>query len=378
MTFPVLLLAALTAGAAPDPALVEWAREAEEGMPRGEMPAVTLDADHVIRLATRGVPGQVASRSGFTAALRTPGFGGTMLARIAKEYGQQIGDAGSFRLLRVEATEYGATALFRLMGDDGRFNYLRFELRKASGGILLRDFFNFGTGQSLVGGFRSALFVHAAEQGGELEGAVARYRDVVQHTVAKKHQEVLTAYHALPPALQKEELFLRARIQAALALDSDDLGPALAQLRKLFPDAPPLDVALVTSYAAQGRWEDASVALERLDRAVKDPYLDLERAVIALETGDRRAARRLAEKAIEAEPKLGKAYLFLIGAGLRWEDHALVADVLRRLERATGLTILEMEKEPSYAAFLRSAEYRAWKAEKTDEEAASAWEDDGD
>lgn len=378
MTFPVLLLAALAAGAPPDPAFVEWARAAEEGMPRGEMPEVTLDADHVIRLATRGVPRQVASRSGFTAALRNPGFGGSMLGRIAKEYGQQIGDGGSFRLLRVEATGYGATALFRLMADDGRFNYLKFELRKAKGGILLRDFHNFGTGQSLAEGFRSVIFVHAAEQGGELDGAVASYREVLRNSVAKKHQEVLAAYRALPPALQKEEVFLRARIQAAQALDSDDLGPALEQFRKLFPDAPPLDLALVTSYAAQSRWEEASVALERLDQAVKDPYLDLERAVIALETGDSQAARRLAEKAIEAEPKLAKGYLFLIGAGLRWEDHALVADVLRRLERATGLTVQEMEKEPSYAAFLRSEEYRAWKAEKTAEESASAWEDDGD
>jgi hypothetical protein len=113
--------------------------------------------------------------------------------------------------------------------------------------------------------------------------------------------------------------------------------------------------------AAKGRYAELVAAIDKLDAAVGgDPFLDFQRAAVAVKRNDLPAANRLLDWVIAAEPTLSMPYFNRIDLALKAKDYATVARLLTAAEQYAGVRWDSFEKVPIYADFLKSPEYAKW------------------
>ena len=114
--------------------------------------------------------------------------------------------------------------------------------------------------------------------------------------------------------------------------------------------------AVVLRFAAE-----AIQAIEALDDWIGgDPYLDLMRARAYAESGDLKTATSFAEKATQREPGLTVAWWRLVAFTLEQNDYKALSATLSAMEEKQHQPVDDLLKDPAFADFLKSNEYRRW------------------
>jgi hypothetical protein len=312
-------------------------------------------------------------------ALRRDARQSSGLTHLTVPVTRAVSNGGSYRLLRVHQEGDEKRVLFRLLHPEAGVNYHDLVLaRDEDGQVRAIDLYTFLSGELGSRSIRRLLLPVAAQASrGLIDRLAGADQDLIRHLPTYKrliqafkennHAEVLAQYDRLPPSLQKDKNVLILRLQAAQNVGDDAHQAAYDALARHFPDDPCLDLNSIAPLLHRKRYRKALEAVERLDRAVEgDPYLDSFRSTIHLEAG-RVDQARAAQRVVKSLPDLQSSYWPLVAISLREKDHEETARLLSDIEKRFDVDLDNLEKEPDYRDFVKSAVYKKWRHRNKDD-----------
>ena len=281
------------------------------------------------------------------------------------------GNEASYKLLRLYEQEGIKHAIFRFTGDIG-VNYHDFTLSKYKNGVKASSLFVFLSGELLSETMRRLLLPAVAEQNKNWlhklttsESDYVKHFDKVQRMISEfrsnSHAAALTAFYSLPPEVQKEKAFLLIRYQAAVNVSDDEIFKALQDYRKYHPKDVCLDFLLIDYHLLKKEFDKSLSCVDRLDEAVGgDGYLNLLRANILFEKGQKEQALEKMQQAIGASPTVIDAYWGMLELAMNLQDHPLTFQTLKQIEENFEMEWQDLRDVPEYADFVNSPEGQRW------------------
>lgn len=328
---------------------------------------MAIDEPEFINRALAGLNLPPRARGGIASGLRFA----TMLPQTIHT---QIGDVGSYRLLRVLPPKDAGGAprpLFRMSSPAG-INYHELHLhRNAAGEVRIADLYAFSTGETMSQTVRGFMLPSLPRDGSvkmtkEMEAIAASSETIVQmrqHLQAARHAEAMALYQGLPDVLKATKAIGVIRVMIAAGLDEAQYAAAMEDYRKQFPGGAEIDLMSIDATLLKQDFDGALAAIDRVDKHVGgDPFLDHYRATVAFEKGDVEGARALLRKVIKADPSLPDSYQVLAVHLVAAEEYAEAAAVMLAGERQANVRWTDVEQSPDYAGFVQSPEYAKWKA----------------
>lgn len=288
--------------------------------------------------------------------------------RFISELNAVLARGGTYRLLANRLVGGQRRVRFRMVDADGGFNYHDYVLVHSASGVSAVDLFVLLTGEAMSTSVRRVMLpIVVSQSRGLLErlttedGDLVKNIDKVQQLSAFKQnpKAALAAYATLPRSLQHDKSVLLLRINAASAAGETEYAAAIGDFRRLHPKDACVDVLSLDYYVLAKQYD---LALEALDRLQKkegdDPYLGVVRANLLFLKNERKAAEQSLESSLAADPDLVEAMRLLIIADLADRNLRQASELAVRA-RTRGLSLGEVEKDPSFVALTQSREYKA-------------------
>lgn len=282
---------------------------------------------------------------------------------------------GDVALVRCRIAGDECHALFRVL-HESVLNYYDARLVRRGDVVRAADIDVYLAGEPVSATLRRYFLTAAAKQApvalqssSGLDGDLVRHADALKALFAaadaSDHARVLEVARELPPSLQRSKAILMVRIIAAAQADEEEHARAIAELQDAFPDAPCRDLVTIDFHSLRREHDACRAAIDRLDERVGgDPYLDVLRAATCLEAHDHAGAIGSIEAAIGAMPDLVQPYWIRVAISLDQQKHDDTAVWLDTISKRFGVTFPDLEGVPKYAEFVKSPEYRDWKARR--------------
>ncbi len=297
-----------------------------------------LDVDGLLRRLDVAIARDPGFRKGAREAYASGAFGAGLMKAVDA-------DQGTVELLRLRTRDGQTTALFRVIGAQGGLNYHELWLVQRPDGTVAYDDMLAFNGCARM----SELAARLAED----ERVTRNLTAVMQPLKQGQPQEALKAYRRLPADLQDRLDVLVIRHMAAQQVGGGELAGAVSALEQ-YSTEPGVSLLLLGVYVDRGEDDRGLAALDAIDRAVGgDPWLDLLRAQVEKARGDLAKAKRLATAAAAAAPTQPAPLWVLVEVALAQDDHAVTADLVRRLTRIGAPPDLD---HPAFARFRASPE----------------------
>ncbi|MBP7865545.1 MAG: hypothetical protein KA419_06310 [Acidobacteria bacterium] len=278
------------------------------------------------------------------------------------------------RMIRVLEVDGEKRVRFRIIGATG-IDYLDAMVQETpSGALKVTDSYSFSAGLSLSKTLKSALVIilggvtgsGLSKPAADLSRDLTTVQDVRQAMLAGDLAEALKLWGDVSAGTKATRLGYSIRMELAGLQGDEELLEAIRSFSVAFPNDP---IVESWRYDHAERTEDldgASAALEALDRKIQgDPYLDSERATVALQRGTLDEARRLAEKVRKLDPDFEDPCLVLLFCDIQEERFAAAATWCDVLKKHFDIDLSEALKDPQFEAFTRSEEYQAWQKSLT-------------
>ena len=334
----------------------------------GEMPAsgAAIDTSAYVQRSMAGInaPEALRARVEERAAADPGTVAGDMFGLNTP--GQSKGSLGFVHVHRVNGQ---LRALFRVVHTGQDFNYFDGILaRRADGRYAIDDAYSYIDDsfdsdlfktllRPLLGG---AMPSGSGLAGGAAEIDTARYEMATSNS-AKKYQEALSIYAALPGTLKKDKFLFIERIKAARQVKGVPYDEAIRDYRRESPQATNLKMFMIDGYVQHKLYDRALACIDSLDQYVGgDPYLNVERAKVHHLNGDLATAKALVNKAVEAEPYLLPAYMFLLEISLEEKNYSETARLLTIVREKFPMHQPFYATDPPYAGFMKSRAYQTW------------------
>lgn len=174
-------------------------------------------------------------------------------------------------------------------------------------------------------------------------------------------QDVLDELQRQPESVQKKRWIVSTRLMARLRVDTDLAPEIVNEARK--SAGPDMYVDMIGLRVLIHKKPDIAMdCIDRLDKLVDDPYLDVIRTRICWDRGHVRQAREHLAKAIRREPDLFEAMLMQLFDTVERRDFAGAIQCIDKM-KVKRPYIVTWVQESFYAKELRdSNEYKQWAA----------------
>lgn len=347
-----------------------FARKIEAGLAKRDPKALdeAIDMKGLLLRATEGTSANEKFRQDFVeGASQNVGLGMSIV--------NALGDDGVYKFLRVRQVDGKQRILFRMLSGQG-VNYHDFTLEKAADGKLqVTDVFIFLMGEPLGQTMRRLFLQASATQGGVLGKLLgwendfiknaAKFQQIAAAVQTGKAEEAKKLYFELPESMQNERTMLVMRTQWAGRLGEAEYDAAFTAIRKAFPNDPSMQFIGIDGLFMNKKYDEGIKVLDNLIQNLgPDAHLYMLKGNFYLVKGDLPNALAWDRKAVELEPELLAPYWALITVLLQQKDFAAVKDVMLTLERSKLVVFDNVEKNESYAEFVKSPEFEKWKKER--------------
>ncbi len=340
--------------------------EYEAAFHKGDAKAMLarLDFQRIGERALVGLPGDEAARRTFAIEFAKG---------AAPSYEFALRGFSQFKFLRAIPTNGQQVAVFRILLPDGSMNYHRYLLRRATDGAEVSDGHSLASGEWFSDTIRRMYVLSESKRDpGFAAGLTGANADLARNSVPfekavalmqrEKTVEFLDAYKLLPLSLREDRFLLQLRIAAALEVEPVELGLALKDWARLYPDDPGPELLAFGKLVNRGENFRAIAALGRLEAGIGgDLHLQALRASLVAKDGEVTRARAMAEAVMRAEPNLPSAHDAMIAVAVARRDFGEIARCLDNAATALGKDPLPIvTEERRFAAFRESPEGRAW------------------
>jgi tetratricopeptide (TPR) repeat protein len=372
MLISLLLVLTTTVPAQPDdsevkPVYVAFANELERGINAREGQVIDdhVDIDRLFERSTKDIPASKKFADGFKKGMRSQGMQfGAQLVRF-------MDDSSTFRLLNLRVEKGRTRALYRSASDSG-LNYIDFDLaRDEKGQVIIVDIYPYIAGEYSSETLRRIYLAGMAElEQGLLDKLMGKEQEFLKNMPKmtqmgrliqeRKHQEALDTYGQMAPVMQKQKSVMLMRLMAAMQVGEAEYQLAIDDLEKTFPGDPSLDLISIDGHVMRQDYAAALRSIDRLDRRVKDPYLQFMRASVMLGKPDVPEAKKYLQLAIKQDVTLTQAWWALISLSLTDKQYAETARLLTGIERDAGVELADLNGISEYEGFVKSREGKAW------------------
>lgn len=330
-----------------------------------------VDWDAILERATAGADDAPELRRKFIAGFKSA----NAVDGISQQIVSQVQAGDGYRLLRVDETHGQKRALFRLLGEDSGVNYHDYILvRQNDGKVRAADVFIFLSGESLSQTVRTT-YVNAVVKSTSLRAKLtpgendyikhaAKIAEMSAHLREGRFQQVLEGYQQLPDSLKKDKSLLLMRLSAASELDEKAYEQAIDAFQKAYPHDAALQLVSIEREFTRKRYAEARAAIDRLDKLVNDPYLNVLRASTYVEEQNYERALECARKAAEQEKDLAAAYWSQVTISLKKKDFVETTRLLTFIEQELHIPIVDLTALPEYAEYVKSPQYAAFAKRK--------------
>ena len=309
----------------------------------------------------------------FNPAMRTGFLDGVAGAvdQLAAGLSDDLGESGTYALIRIARRGGQPHAIFRLISDSGALNYHDIPLRKSEGKVVGDELFLASTGEAYSDTLRQSVgprFRARQSISGKLTGRAERELDLLE-----KRSEINTAiaegdpasalriYRSLPPAMQRDKVIMLSRINATPVDDKAAYTAAVTQYIEAHPEDRSvgliaLDAAVMTDDAAMLIRSHAS-----LTRWVGgDPVLDaMVAAHLALMGDIDRAQSMIADVDLGDHP-IADVHNYALTIALAADDHDETLKRMRVLRDRFGWELRRLDGVEGFEAFVESPQYQSW------------------
>lgn len=344
-----------------DQEAIDFARKIERGLLDGKAEAFSdvLDMEALLEVGARGLDLTPAEVKNLRANLN-----------LEIQWGRQLAPASgvSYRFLGLRSVRSDRGPLFRHWNENG-FGYHLYKLGKTpSGSLRITDLLFFISGEwqsSVLRRTSIAILLDDPARRSKVDAKDAESaRDLVEmrafaRLVRKgESQEALEVFDALPEGVRKDRQAQAMRLIAATSIGGPVYLKAEEEFRRLFPDDLGLDLISIDGFVLRKEFDKALQALDRLDRLVGDPLLDVLRGNMHVGIGDLVQAKKAGERAAKEVPYLVDPRQLLVTVSLRQKAHSETVRLLIEIEKEFKVVMDETSEE--YAEFVKSQEYRDW------------------
>ena len=294
---------------------------------------------------------------------------------------QAVRSGGDYRFVRLVTKDGQLRPLYRLtMPEDGGVNYHELVVELVSEKPLITNVFLYLSGESLSESVRRVLIpALAAEDAtivGQLTGSEAeilKNRDALRTinvlTSQQKFEDAFAKFEELTPELLQDRTILMTRLVISQALGESEQESAVEALAKAAPGQPCSDFPLFALRKKQGRHEDVIQIVDRLQKVIEDPYLDLLKVDALLATGKTDAAREAVVRVKTVCPDRSDVYWMEIAVSLKTRNFEETARLLDEVGKTFGLEFRDLSSVPEYDDFVASDAGKSW-IRKQEESAA--------
>jgi len=272
-----------------------------------------------------------------------------------------LGDAGTYKLLRVRQKNGEWRALYRFLAQDGGLNFhdalIAIDDR---GAPRIIDMYIALTGQEVSEAV--GMLAKAAIQQGVDDPSVEAVERLANAIGAGRFQEALDIYASLPATFRSQKSMLALRAQAAVGLDNDEEIVAAGQEFAFHhPNDPAFDLMTLDLFIVRESWDRAIGNLERIDAAVEgDAYVQHLIGALHSQAGRPEENLTYQQKAAALEPSLEDPHWAIVEDAISKEDYETVAKHLTLLCHRAGVTFDDLRAVDFYRGFVESGRYDAW------------------
>ncbi len=287
---------------------------------------------------------------------------------------------GDYRFVRLISKDGQLRPLYRLtMPEDGGVNYHELVVEVSGDKPLITNVYLYLSGESISESVRRVLIPALAAEDpsivGKLTGSEAQIlenRDVLRAinglTSQEKFAEAFAKFEELSPELLQDRAILMTRLVISQGLGDAEQEKVVEELAKAAPGQPCSDFPLFALRKKQGRHEDVIQIVDRLQKVIEDPYLDLLKVDALLATGKADAAREAVVRVKTVCPDRSDVYWMEIAVSLRTKNFGETARLLDDVGKTFGLEFRDLSSVPEYSEFVASDAGKSWL--KKQEEAA--------
>jgi len=285
-----------------------------------------------------------------------------------------VKQGGSYTFRNYHVDNGKPYVLFRMFTSRGGVTYHDIALaRHPDGKVALDDIYYLSTGELVSQSLRRSLLALVPSLYPSLLAQLtAADRDVAENMKkitrlgaavnGGRADEAIATYRSLPETLRKDKSLLLFYVRAAHLKGGAEYAAALATYRRYHPSDRALDFLELDHQVMTKDYKSALATIDRLSTVTQDDsYILVMRASVLSMSGRHREAATAAEKAIEKEPDLARAYACRLTVSLQEKNHAETLQWLKQYADKCGVTIEDLTKLPGYAEFIKSPQYAEWK-----------------
>jgi predicted Zn-dependent protease len=145
---------------------------------------------------------------------------------------------------------------------------------------------------------------------------------------------------------------------------NDSIKSHIELCRTTYPNNPAIELLATTFYVKTKQYPLALAAVDTIDKSVGgDPYLDVTRAQIYMQTADSERAAQVADTALTKVPELLPAYEVAACAAAYTGKYDRSVEVLDQMYRKFGVELSDdLKTDPNLRGLLKSPSYLDWKS----------------
>ncbi len=324
----------------------------------------SLDLEGLGNRIMSGIEVDQRYRDGFMRGLRTR-------ALLAPQIVTALGATGTYRLLRVHEVNGQHCALFRMQGEKG-LNYHDLQLGKRKGQVVITDIDVFLAGETIGSIVRRLYISGAAEANHTIVDRLMGKERVLFNNLPKVQEMqrlgqsgdapgAMRIYAQLPAELQREKYVLLVRVGAAMELPEAEYLRVLDETERHLQGDPALDLISLDALILRKKYDQVDKALDRLNRRVEDPWLEVIRGNVHFDAGRYEPATEAFLKAVKGNKDFEVAWWALVNTSLKRKKYADTARYLTELQTRFKADVSGVEEDEDYVEFVASPDYKKWK-----------------
>ncbi len=280
----------------------------------------------------------------------------------------EVAAGGSYAFLRLAERGGEPRARFRFVDAGGGLNYHDVLLVRGADGVgRFRDVYTFTGGEDLSRSVRRLLGGYTGASGGPPGPRGLRIAELTAAAQRGDHWTVVETYPRIEPRDEDAKPLLVLYLTAAAAVSPADYTKALELFQRDFAGDPTADLVLIDRHYLRGDFDGVLAAVDRLDAGVGgDPYLDLYRARAHLDAGRLDEAQAAADQLAASLPDVADVLFLRLDVAVVRGDYAAVTALMLRLEREFAFEFAPevLKRDPLWAGFVASPQYKVWAAER--------------
>jgi tetratricopeptide (TPR) repeat protein len=289
-----------------------------------------------------------------------------------------VRNGGQFKLLRIRPADGRHKATFRIIFPKFSAAYLDVVIaRFPSGRVGVEDGIVLVEGDRFTDLLRLDILPAAILRDQSLTDRVSaddqlvldnseKVKQLYGAYAGKKWRETITIYNDLPAGLKERKPFLARYTTACINAGRPEQVTALQTCRRRFPGDPGIHVMAFDLHFGRHEYEAAQQALADVRASIgEDPYIDAVESIVLFKRGQTKKAKEQAERAVQTDPELKISYLARLRIAVELNDYADTLEWMKRLVEKTGHDFGNLRRNPAYATFVESPEFRqflAWRA----------------